>query len=52
MKTCDFCIRQNIYICNPNDHCGLCPLGQEEDCKQEENYAIDEERLDVIHVSE
>jgi hypothetical protein len=23
-KACDFCVRQNIFICNPADHCGLC----------------------------
>jgi len=28
-KSCTFCKRTNTYICNANEHCGLCPLGDE-----------------------
>lgn len=34
-KACDFCVRQNIYICNHEDHCGLCPLGNDDKDYQE-----------------
>jgi len=39
MKTCDFCRVQNQYICDPEDHCGMCPkwrVKSEED-KEEAN---------------
>lgn len=29
-KSCDFCKVMNQYICDPDDHCGCCHLGQRE----------------------
>lgn len=26
-KTCDWCEFSQCYICNPAEHCGLCPKG-------------------------
>ena len=28
MKSCDFCERDNQYVCNPADHCGCCEKGR------------------------
>lgn len=43
-KACDFCPRLNQFICNPEDHCLLCPKGQR--ATQEPESPEDEDDLD------
>jgi hypothetical protein len=33
-RACEYCQTMQQYICDPDDHCGMCPAGQREQQKE------------------
>lgn len=40
MKACEFCVRQNQYICD-GEHCGCCEKGQDPPKENEDDTPLE-----------